>query len=99
MNAPMNVSPEWVQEHATIAAWALGVCLLTLVSLGGYFAKNLFSIINAGLADIKVIKEITTIQSENHLSTIQVATLDTRDETIKTNAKLDTLIDVMQKRL
>jgi hypothetical protein len=85
--------PELLAEYERIASAAFG-----LLSFGGYFGKKLFTAINAGLDSIEQIKQVQTIQAENHLKTIQDASLVTRDETIKTNAKLDVLIGILERK-
>jgi hypothetical protein len=92
MTVPITVSPDWIQEHAKIAAWALGALAVTLVSLGMHFSTKLFTALNSALDDISQMKN-------NHLTHIEASTTATRDETIKTNAKLDVLISVIERKL
>ena len=47
---------------------------------------------------VDAIHSIQGKQAENHLHTIEIATVATKEETIKTNAKLDVLIDIMSRR-
>jgi hypothetical protein len=53
---------------------------------------------STALSDIEEIKDVSQTQASNHLSHIETSSQVTRDETIKTNAKLDVLIEVIQKR-
>lgn len=92
MDVPIDISPEFVAQHAKFVAIVLGA-LLSIV--GGY----VLNAIRVAAKDLKYLKNIQGVQAENHLSTIQAATLATRDELIKNNAKMDVLISVIERKL
>ena len=95
----MEISPNFVAQHANIAVGIISL-LGTLVSvLFGVVMKQTLKAIKEAAEDLKFLKNIQGVQAENHLKTIQDATVATKEETIKTNAKLDVLISVIEKKL
>ena len=95
MADPVNVSPDWITEHAHLAAWLLGSAALTALSLLSFYAKRLFSAVSDGLDDIRDIKETQTVQASNHLSHIEAHTQETRDSMKEMCGKFDALIAVL----
>jgi hypothetical protein len=95
----MGISPNFVAQHAVLAVGVISL-LGTLVSvLFGVVMKQTLKAIKEAADDLKFLKNIQGVQAENHLKTIQEATVATKEETIKTNAKLDVLIDLFDKKL
>lgn len=98
MAAPIQVSPDWITHHARLAAWLMTTGALLLISLAGYFSRQLFNAINSALADIKEIKDEQVVQSVNHLTHIEAHTLETRDAVKEMSGKIDVLISIMEKK-
>jgi hypothetical protein len=76
----------------------LGTCFVTLLSIGGYFSRKLFSVLSTAIEDLKTIKETQITQASNHLSHIEGYTLETRDAMREPSVKFDVLIAVMEKK-
>lgn len=95
----MEISPEFVAQHAKAAAWVIGFLGTAVLSFAGVIMRKTVKAIKEAAQDLKFLRDIQGVQAENHLTHIQDATAITRDETIKTNAKLDVLISVIEKKL
>ena len=98
MEIPLEIPPDWVATHATLVAQILAGCGIVLLSIGGYVARLVIRRFDKAFAAVGRIERVQTVQAENHLKTIQDASLVTRDEAIKTNTKLDVLITLMQEK-
>ncbi|HET9283176.1 MAG TPA: hypothetical protein VFR24_14545 [Candidatus Angelobacter sp.] len=97
-----DASPELIQfvkDHSALIAWVLGGVGAASLSLGGFVVKKIVDAVKQACEDLKHIKNIQGVQAENHLKTIQDASLAQKEEQIKTNAKLDVLISVIEKKL
>lgn len=95
----MDISPDLVAQHAKAAAWVIGALGTVILSIAGVVMRKVVKAIKEAAQDLKFLRDIQGVQAENHLTHIQDATAITRDETIKTNAKLDVLISVIEKKL
>jgi hypothetical protein len=88
----MDVSPSFVAEHSTAAAWLLSICGAAAAALAAVVGRKLMQAFGQAFQTLNEIKN-------NHLQHIESATAETRDAALQTNAKLDVLIGVIEKKL
>ena len=98
MEIPLEIPPDWVATHATLVAQILAVGGVVFLSIVGWIGRQIIRLFHKAFATLGRIEKVQTVQAENHLKTIQDASLVTRDEAIKTNTKLDVLITLMQEK-
>jgi hypothetical protein len=91
----LDVSPDFVKEHASLIAWVLGVCVASALALLGYSFRKCIELYNqaqhAFTNCLPTTQKNTEIIGNKQEETNRLLGLQ--------NAKLDVLISVIEKKL
>jgi hypothetical protein len=94
----MDVSPSFVAEHSTAAAWLIGALGTCALSLGGLVIQRLTAALRQAGDDLKFVKETLLEAVKNHMTHTEQYSMETRDGVRELGTKFDLLIEVMGRK-